>query len=202
MRRTLLFVLALALLVQPGWTIRLPMFAAQDARAMQCESTGVIFCAPMVTTGAWSAHGYDLVFTVAFSRKQQPNGPLVVYRASGTDLRTVVPVVALQRGPLPLTSLFFPSPEGQYLALLRPGSSGYGTYLQGGTLGLLATDGSSLAPRLLVPYGVAAGDQVIWSANSSAVYYHSGVQQYAPGVRKGWVPTRGTQLASIQYHRL
>src|SRR3989442_15958009 len=137
MRRTHLLVIVLALLILPGSMVYLSSFVAQDGA---CVANAA--CPAVVARGSWFTQGYDLVYTVAFSRAEQPNGPLVVYRPSGTDLPTVVPVIALKRGPLSLTPLFFPSPDGRALALLMP-TGGYENALQGGTLSLLATDGST-----------------------------------------------------------
>src|SRR6266566_4609055 len=91
----------------------------------------------LFTTGAWNAEnadGSDLVYTVAFSRAEQPNGPLVVYRVSGADLKSVTPVFAMQRSSLMQTPVFFPSPDGRYLALLNPIQVGYATNLDGAAL--------------------------------------------------------------------
>ena len=96
---------------------------------------------PLKITGTWNTHPYDLLYTVAFSSEQQPNGPLVVYRATGTDVRSAVPVIALARGPQPATPVFFPSPDGRYLALLAPTRGDYGTNLNGASIELFSSDG-------------------------------------------------------------
>ncbi len=168
MKRSLLLILILASLIPVGYFVHV----ATDAR----QNTPPTFQA-LSTAGTWNTHNYDLIYTMAFSSAQQPDGPLVVYRASGSDLRTSEAVIAVARPSQGGTPLFFPSPNGQYLALLTPLRSGYGTDLNGAALRLLSTDGS--VNTLLVPGGVAAGDQVIWAADSSALYYHSGIQEHS-----------------------
>src|SRR6266568_4410199 len=51
----------------------------------------------LITRGPWNMHAYDLLSVVAYSNPDLPNGPLVVYRATGTDLRANQPVLAVQR---------------------------------------------------------------------------------------------------------
>src|SRR5437660_491916 len=132
MKQTLLLIiLVLALLTAFGWVVQVATFARGNTANNQVLSL----------SGTWNARNYDLVYTVAFSRAEQPYGPLVVYRASGSDLRTNVAVIALARGPQALTPLFFPSPNGQYLALLTPLHSGFGASLNGAELRILSTDG-------------------------------------------------------------
>ncbi|MBV9257183.1 MAG: hypothetical protein JO215_04085, partial [Ktedonobacteraceae bacterium] len=58
---------------------------------------------PFMVKGNWQNHAYDLVYTVAFSSQQQPNGPLVIYRAAGTDQRSTVAVAAIARDSSPAT---------------------------------------------------------------------------------------------------
>src|ERR1700694_3031778 len=144
----------------------------------------------LFTTGAWNAgnaDGSDLVYTVAFSRAEQPGGPLVVYRVPGADLQSVTPVFAMQRSPLLQTPVFFPSPDGRYLALLNPVQTGYATNLDGAALSIVSTDGQPLVSRATARAGryapaleallakhVAIADQVVWSADSRTLYYHSG----------------------------
>ena len=163
MKRTLLLILLLILVLPVSWTIHLSSYAQQSNSAYTQSPT---------ITGAWHTHPYDLVYTVAFSSEQQPNGPLVVYRATGADLRSAVPVIALARGPQPTSPVFFPSPDGRYLALLTPATGNYGTNLDGAMIQIFASDGSRHA--VAVPVGAASGDSVIWSANSQFLYYHSG----------------------------
>src|SRR5437660_8366721 len=93
----LLILMLLALVILP---VRMSIFASAPPSLE-----------PLVTKGSWDTHNYDLIYTVAFSSEEQPNGPLVVYRAAGTDLRSSVPVIAIQRTALPSTPLFFPSPD-------------------------------------------------------------------------------------------
>jgi hypothetical protein len=131
----------------------------------------------LVTAGAWSQHNYDLVYAVAFSSAQRPDGPLVAYRASAGDLHTAVPVVAVQRdsgGSEPAsTPLFFPDPAGHYLALLTPLGMDDTTNLNGASLRLYSTDGQS--QTLLAAQGIAGADRPVWSADGTALYYHTGV---------------------------
>lgn len=166
MKRSLLLILILASLIPVGYFVHVATYARQN--------TPPTYRALSIA-GTWNTHNYDLIYTMAFSSAQQPDGPLVVYRASGSDLRTSEAVIAVARSSENATPLFFPSPNGQYLALLTPLRSGYGTDLNGASLRLLSTDGR--VNTLLVSGGVAAGDQVIWAADSSALYYHSGIQE-------------------------
>ena len=118
----------------------------------------------------------DLLYIVSFSSVQQPYGPLVVYRAFGSDLRTALPVVAVPRGSsaaLSLTPVLFPSPDGRTLALLNPLSSAYDTNLNGASLGIIPSDGHSSGVRLLALHVALAGP-VVWSADNSALYYLTG----------------------------
>ncbi|MEO8970923.1 MAG: hypothetical protein ABI406_04890 [Ktedonobacteraceae bacterium] len=174
MKRTFLLILLLILVLPISWTIHL------SSHAQQSNGT---YTQPLAISGAWQTHPYDLVYTVAFSSEQQPNGPLVVYRATGTDLHSAVPVIALARGPQPATPVFFPSPNGRYLALLTPITGGYGNNLNGAEIQLFSSDGTRHA--VIVPVGAAIGDQVIWSANSQFLYYHSG--------QPGTISTSGTK---------
>lgn len=164
--------LILILLAGIAWPVRQVLFASQQASN------------PLVmTTGTWNAHNYDLVYTVALSTSQRPDGPLVAYRASGTDLNQNVPIAAVQRdagGSEPArTPIFFPSPDGRYLALLTPLGTGYATNLNGGSLEVFSSDG--VTRKLLLAGGVAETDQLVWSRDSSALYYHTGqVVEQAP----------------------
>ena len=177
---TLLSIIILMALALINWPVREATYA----------QAGLLF-----TLGAWNAEnadGSDLVYTVAFSRAEQPDGPLMVYRASGAALQSVTPVFAMQRSPLLQTPVFFPSPDGRYLALLNPVQTGYATNLNGAALSIVSTDGQPLPPvdalpsrsslagigsiqgaRLLAEQ-VAIADQVIWAADSRTLYYHSG----------------------------
>jgi hypothetical protein len=162
MKRTISLAMLCILLIAPaGWLARTTIFARQDA------PTKVL-----ATTGSWSSHTYDLVYTVAFSNQQQPNGPLVVYRASSASLQNTVPVISIARAAQPMTPLFFPSPTGQYLALLTPLHAGANTALNGAALRLYASDGHT--NTLLVSDGVAYGDQPVWSPDGRFIYYHTG----------------------------
>jgi len=175
MKRTLLLIiLVLALVVPVGWLVRGSTLARQAILTMALGQK-------LTVRGVWNAHDYDLVYTVAFSREEQPNGPLVVYRASGANLQAAVPVIALARDSQVLTPLFFPAPDGQSVALLTPLRSDYGTAFHGASLSVLMTDGQS--QTVVVPNGVAAGDQVIWSADSQLLYYHSGEQELSYNVQ-------------------
>ena len=84
-RRLLQSALILVLLAGLAW----PVYQALSA---QQRASG-----DLLTTGRWEKHAYDLVYELAFSSAQQPDGPLVVYRASSADLRAAVPVLAVQR---------------------------------------------------------------------------------------------------------
>jgi len=104
MKRSLLLILILASLIPVGYFVHV----ATDAR----QNTPPTFQA-LSTAGTWNTHNYDLIYTMAFSSAQQPDGPLVVYRASGSDLRTSEAVIAVARPSQGGTPLFFPSPNGQ-----------------------------------------------------------------------------------------
>ena len=170
MKRTVLLIMLILTLVVPvGWFVQRATYARQNPFQ------------PLTSAGRWNTHNYDLIYTVAFSSQQQPNGPLVVYRALGADLRTNVPVVALARTAQAQTPLFFPSPNGQYVALLSPLQGSYDTDLNGASLSIFSTDGKSRT--MLVPTGVAAGDQIIWSTDGQSLYYHSGIEQFSYNTR-------------------
>jgi hypothetical protein len=123
--------------------------------------------------GTWRGEQDDLLYIVSFSTAQQPYGPLVVYRASGGDLHTTRPVVAIARGPLSLTPVLYPAPDGRYLALLDPLSTGYDSNINGASLSIVASDGASFSTRVL-SWHVALSDPVIWSMDDSALYYMTG----------------------------
>jgi hypothetical protein len=161
------------------WPARIATFAQHEQLAQTIN-----------TRTAWQPHDFDLLYVVSYSQKEHLYGPLVVYRAIGGDLRDVVPVVAVRRGPALQTPLLFPSPDGRYVALLQPLMMGYASNLNGAVLSIFSTDGHSLAPvgsrlplvgapgwlasgRVLALH-VASADQVIWSSDSRYVYYHSG----------------------------
>lgn len=161
MKRTLLLVATIALLL-------LILFSSTHAFIYAHKGDAV---AAVSVAGTWRTHADDLLYTVAVSSEQQPNGPLIVYRAPGADLRNVIPVIALQRDPLNVTPLFYPSPDGRYLALSTPLSG----HLNAATLSLYSTDGR-LQNQLLV-HGVTTYDKLLWGADSQALYYHTLVEQ-------------------------
>ncbi len=169
MKRTFLLVVVLLALVLPiGWVVRVSTFARVH------PTTGA---QSLTVRGTWNTHDYDLIYTVAFSSAEQPNGPLVVYRATGANLQATVPVIAMARSSQVQTPLFFPAPNGQYVGLLTPLRDSNGTNLNGAALSILSTDGQN--NKVLVPGGVSAGDQIIWSADGQFLYYHSGNQSLA-----------------------
>ena len=92
------------------------------------------------------SHSPDFLFETSYSHKEQPYGPLVVYRAINGDLRDVVPVVAVQRSAALQTPLLFPSPDGRYVALVQPHMTGFASNLNGAALSIFSTDGQPLAP--------------------------------------------------------
>ncbi len=172
----IILVLTLTALI---WPARIATFARHEQQAQL-----------IATHAVWQPHNFDLLYAVSYSQKEQPYGPLVVYRAVGGDLRDVVPVVAVQRSSALQTPLVFPSPDGRYVALLQPLMMGYASNLNGAALSVFSTDGHSLAsvgsraPLLdvtgsraggrMLALHVASADQVIWSLDSRYVYYHSG----------------------------
>lgn len=173
----ILLALTLAALI---WPARVITFARHD-QSNPAANAG----------GRWQSHNLDFLFEISYSRKEQPYGPLVVYRAINGDLRDVVPVLAVRRSSALQTPLLFPSPDGCYVALLQPLMTGFDSNLNGAALSIFSTDGQALAPAggrmpLLALPGeqvgdrvlslhIAATDQVIWSSDSRFLYYHSGV---------------------------
>lgn len=123
---------------------------------------------PLIVKGKWQAHAYDLVYTVAFSSHQQPNGPLVIYRASSADQSMTVPIAAIARNSSPATPLLFPSDDGRYVALLKPLRNTF----NGGTLNIISTENG--AQSVLLPSGAAIADQPVWSHSNQELYYHTG----------------------------
>lgn len=160
MKKTFLLIalLALFLSLTLGWTIHIA-FSASYQQSISHSTR--------ITQGNWVAHPYDLLYTVMFSTAQQPDGPLVVYRAASANLATATPVIALRRSPSPITPLAIPSPNGRFLALTTPLSSNPAS----ASLSLLPTDGTT--PIALLTQGVASNDTVTWSADSNFLYYHT-----------------------------
>src|SRR5581483_453302 len=149
---------------------------------------------------------------------EQPDGPLVVYRAVGGDLRHVVPVVTVPRGPVVQTPVLFPSLDVRYVALLNPLMMRYASNLNGATLSVLSTDGRPFAPvesrRPLLNTGgspasartlalhVASAGQVIWSSDSRYLYYQSGASsQPLPVVRAGQTRSQLDLSSYDEIHR-
>src|ERR1019366_5604122 len=123
---------------------------------------------PLVVKGRWQDHAYDLVYTVAFSSQQEPNGPLVIYRVSGTNQSTTVPIAVIVRSNAPVTPMLFPSSDGRYVALLKPLRNAF----NGAALNVISTQ--SGAQSVILPSGVAVADQPVWSSDNQALYYHMG----------------------------
>ncbi len=161
LKRTLflLGILALLLIVSLAWSMRALLFASSLPQT----------AGPFVATGNWQAHPYDLIYSVAFSSAQQPDGPLLVYRAAEADLHTSVVVNAIRRDQQPVTPLLQPSPDGRYLALTTPLAG----LPNSASLRLLSSQGNINIP--LVSSGLLSSDQVVWSPNSQAIYYHTTV---------------------------
>ncbi len=162
MKKTLLLFVILGLLLSVIVSVRVVSFAHQQLATQ-----------PLVTSGNWQDSNYDLLYTVAFSSEQQPNGPLVVYRASSTDLRSSVPVIAFARSSQPMTPLFFPSPDGRYLALSTPITT------HQASLNVLSSEGTHISNILV--QNLAPKDQVLWTADSRFMYYHTVVQDRSLG---------------------
>ncbi|HEV2582730.1 MAG TPA: hypothetical protein VGT44_17865 [Ktedonobacteraceae bacterium] len=131
--------------------------------------------APLVGTltggGTWHGAQDDLLYVVAFSSAQQPYGPLVVYRAFGTDLSAALPILIVPRSPLNLTPVLYPSPDGRALALLNPLSTGYNNTINGASLSIVSTYGTG---STMLAQHVALADPPIWTSDSRAVYYMTG----------------------------
>jgi len=168
MKKTLFLIILLALLLSLVVSWRVVTYAHQSTP----DSLSV--------AGTWQAQSQDLLYIVAFSSTQQPNGPLVVYRASATDLHSAEPVIAFARDPHVVTPLFFPSPDGRYLALLTPTNSATDT------LTVLSSDGTRTLS--LNTGGIVRNDQPVWSSDSQAIYYHRVVQSAPTALQ----PLKGT----------
>ena len=123
---------------------------------------------PLVVKGNWQDHTYDLVYTVAFSSQQQPNGPLIIYRASGANQSATVAVAAIARTSSPVTPMLFPSADGRYVALLKPLRNTF----NGAALSAISTENGTQS--ILLPSGAAIADQPVWSSDNQALYYHTG----------------------------
>lgn len=193
MKRTLLLLATLILLLLIVFGSTHVFIYAQKGNAV----------APLAVSGVWRTHPYDLLYTVALSSEQQPNGPLLVYRALGTDLRHVVPVIALRRDGLNVTPLLYPSPDGRYLALSTPLAG----HLNTAALSLFSSDGR--LQNQLLANGMTTNDNPIWSADSQTVYYHTVVAQslaipaLLPQRVKGSTASRSaTTLSSIEYDEI
>lgn len=174
----IILALALAALI---WPARIITFA-QQGRDNRTANAGTLL----------QSHNQDFLFEASYSQKEQPYGPLVVYRAMNGDLNHVVPVIAMQRSSALQTPLLFPSPDGRYVALLQPFMTGFASNLNGAALIVYSSDGQPLAPvygsmplspmlgeqaggRVLALH-IASADQIIWSSDSRFLYYHSGVE--------------------------
>ncbi len=165
-RNTLLLLMWLALLLFSGLANSLSVHAQSSVLTANGQ--------PLIVKGNWQPQNYDLVYTVAVSSQQQPNGPLEVYRTSATDQRMTVQIAAVERGNYATTPQFFPSGDGQRLALLTPIHNSP----DNAAISVISTE--SGAQSLLLAKGAAAADRPVWSADGQALYYHKVVQ---PGVQ-------------------
>jgi hypothetical protein len=102
----------------------------------------------------------------AVSSQKQPNGPLEVYRTSATDQHTTVQIATVERSRYATTPQFFPSADGQQLALLTPLYNAH----DNAALSIVSTE--SGAQTLLLGRGAAAADRPVWLANGQGLYYH------------------------------
>ncbi len=176
-RSVFLSLALLSLLLFSGWASRLFVYAQSFVTTLTAGGQ------PLVIKGDWQPQNYDLVYTVAVSSQQQPNGPLEVYRTSATDQRQTVQIASIERNGLTTTPLLFPSANGQYLALLTPLHNSP----DNGALSIISTE--SGAQSLLLAKGAAAADRPVWSADGQSLYYHRVVEQ-------------NLQLSGISKHRL
>jgi hypothetical protein len=176
-RSVFLSLTLLSVLLSSVWINRLPVYA-QSLVTLQTGGGQ-----PLVINGDWQPQKYDLVYTVAVSSQQQPNGPLEVYRTSATDQRHTVQIASIERSGVGATPLFFPSTNGQYLALLTPLHNSP----DNAALSVISTE--SGAQSLLVAQEVAAADKPIWSADGQMLFYHKVVQQDVrqPGADKHYL---------------
>src|SRR5450432_1923111 len=162
MKRTVFLPVALLLILLFSGFAHFPSIDAQ----VFAEKT--VYGQPFMVRGNWQAHTYDLVYTVAFSSQQQPNGPLVIYRASAADQSMTVPIAAITLNSSPATPLLFPSTNGRYVALLKPLRNTF----NGGAINVISTENGSQS--IILPSGAAVADQPIWSGDNQALYYHTG----------------------------
>lgn len=194
------------------WPARAAIFASNTQAAHFWQLSPQV--GTLRTNGNWSQFANDLLYIVDYSRAGQPFGPLVVYRASGADLRAAVPVIVVDRSQATLmeTPLAYPSPDGRFLALLSP-TPGGGSNLDSASLSILSTGGAlsngtgtyhtnvaSAASAMLITQRAAITGPVIWSADSSAFYYESGTERVTIAGAKG--STSNTQITGdIEIHR-
>src|SRR6266496_5337708 len=174
-RNTLLLLMWLALLLFSGLANSLSVHAQSSVLTANGQ--------PLIVKGNWQPQNYDLVYTVAVSSQQQPNGPLEVYRTSATDQRMTVQIAAVERGNYATTHQFFPSGDGQRLALLTPIHNSP----DNAAISVISTE--SGAQSLLLAKGAAAADRPVWSADGQSLYYHRVMEQ-------------NLQLSGISKHRL
>src|SRR5450755_1219708 len=165
-RSTVLLLMLLALVIISGWANCLSIHAQAPVLAGNGQ--------PLVVKGSWQPQNYDLVYTVAVSSQQQPNGPLEVYRTSAADQHTTVQIATVERNRYATTPQFFPSADGQYLALLTP------LYNAPDNAALSVVSTESGAQALLLGRDAAAADRPVWLANGQGLYYHRVVE---PGIQ-------------------
>ncbi len=213
----------LVLLVLTIWPVHTALYAQNSESAPSWQLAPQI--GSLLATGGWQSQSDDLLYTVDFSSAAQPFGPLVVYRASGADLRAVAPVIVVDRSYSPLmeTPLAFPSPDGRFIALLSPAPGGTADNLDGAMLSLLSTGGAAPASvgalrastastastsgiatypgaQLLAQHAAMSG-QVVWSANDSALYYESGSERVTALGTKGST-TQTLVTYEVEIHRV
>src|SRR5579871_2686465 len=198
-----------------AWPARAVIFASNTQAANYWQLSPLV--GTLHTAGNWSQSAGDLLYTVEFSRADQPFGPLVVYRASGADLRTAAPVIVVNRGQAARmeTPLAYPSPDGRMLALLSPNPGG--SNLDGASLTIVSTGGAlpnssgiyhtnvasvvSDVNAMLIAQHAAMTGPVIWSADSRALYYESGLERVAiPGAKGS--PSNTQVTGDIEVHRV
>ncbi len=148
---------------------------------------------PLVVKGNWQPQSYDLVYTAAVSSQQRPNGPLEVYRTSATDQRSTVQIATVERSDYATTPQFFPSNDGQHLALLTP------LYNAPDNAAISVISTESGAQSLLLARGAAAADRPVWSANGQGLYYHKVMQSYVQmaGVKSNNVANNYDEISYV-----